>query len=117
MGGIDAVAPAGAALRVRIMPVARTRARSAPAGRHDPAARGGVLPDIIVFGLKIHSHPYSTSHVSQCVSSYGAIGVEHYEVPPDVDASVHLHPSTTGIGPWSRGTLTPYVMPISDETS
>jgi hypothetical protein len=41
MRGIDAVAAAGTAPRARIMPVARTRARRAPAGRRDPTARRG----------------------------------------------------------------------------
>ena len=68
-----------------------------------------MLPDITVFGLKIHSHSYSTSRVSQCVSSYGAIGVEHYEVPPDFNGNVPLYPYTSGIGRWTRGPQWPVV--------
>jgi hypothetical protein len=59
-----------------------------------------VLPDINVFGLKIHLHPYSTPGVGSCVSSFGRIRDEHYEVPSDFDVNTPLHPYTSGIGPW-----------------
>jgi hypothetical protein len=59
-----------------------------------------VLPDINVFGLKIHLHPYSTPGVGPRVSSFGRIRGERYAVPSDFDVNTPLHPYTSGIGPW-----------------
>ena len=100
--------------RARIMPVARTRARSAPAGRREPTARRGRVPRyhrLRIENSLASSFDLPCQSVCQLLRSNrgralrGATGV---------DANVHPHPSTTAIGPWSRGTLTPYVMPISN---
>jgi hypothetical protein len=82
----------------------------------DPTPPPGdiVLPDVNVFGLKTHPRPYSTPGVGPRVSSFGTIKGEHYEVPPDFDANVALHPYTSGMGPWQGpGTW----IPIAKERS
>jgi hypothetical protein len=52
------------------------------------------LPDVTVFA------PYSSRGVGPRVSSFGTIRTEHYEVSPDFDENIAMHPYTSGIGPW-----------------
>jgi len=37
------------------------------------------------------------------VSSENAVRAEHYEVPPDYESNVALHPYTSGLGPCPQG--------------
>jgi hypothetical protein len=59
-----------------------------------PAPNRITLPEVTVFA------PYSSRGVGPRVSSFGTIRTEHYEVSPDFDENIAMHPYTSGIGPW-----------------
>ncbi len=65
-----------------------------PPATATPAPNSVTLPEVTVFA------PYSNRGIGRRVSSFGTIRTEHYELPPDFDANVPLHPYTSGIGPW-----------------
>jgi hypothetical protein len=60
-----------------------------------------ILPEVTVFA------PYSSRGVGPRVSSFGTIRTEHYQLPPDYDANVALHPYSSHLGPCLHGTQTP----------
>src|SRR5260370_34375341 len=74
-------------------PPGRNRVALPPATA-TPAPTSVTLPEGTVFA------PYSNRGIGRRVSSFGTIRTEHYELPPDFDANVPLHPYTSGIGPW-----------------
>jgi hypothetical protein len=80
-------------------PAVRALAALPPANRAPP--QGSVtLPEVNVFRGTLDPHPYSSPGVGPRVSSFRTVRPEHYEVPPDFDTNVPMHPYTSGIGPW-----------------
>jgi hypothetical protein len=66
-----------------------------------PAPDSVTLPEVTVLA------PYSSRGVGPRVSSFGTIRTEHYQLPPDYEANVALHPYTSRLGPCLHGTQTP----------
>jgi hypothetical protein len=85
-----------------------------PPANNAPSPGSVILPKVDVFGGKLSPHPYSSPGVGPRVSSFGTVRTEHYEVPPDFDTNVPMHPYTSGIGPWAGpGTWGPLDKPPS----
>jgi hypothetical protein len=72
-----------------------------PPSKAAPAPDSVTLPEVTVFA------PYSSRGVGPRVSSFGTIRTEHYELPPDYDANVALHPYTSLLRPCLHGTQIP----------
>ena len=109
--GLGAAFLAASAITAHADPVCRADTGSCKPPGHDlaalppstaPSAPNSVtLPEVTVFA------PYSNRGIGPRVSSFGTIRTEHYEVPPDFDATVPLHPYTSGPwpGPGDKGTF------------
>jgi hypothetical protein len=71
-----------------------------PPADRAPPPHSVTLPNVDILGGKLNPHPYSSPGVGPRVSSFGTVRAEHYEVQPDFDTNVSLHPYTSGVGPW-----------------